>query len=232
MILERVQNLLQALDDQGQADHDDEWPDLVGEQMQSLEAAYKQLIDPQRTPIDYSELSTQAAYVFRYVLARAEFTYEILKRARAAAESPLFSRSQLWVTSIGGGPGSELLGLLKYLSEEPSEPDIREIVYTIIDKENNWEHVVDHLLQQITDIKIDFFFFPFDVSVAGRPENTSLHREDLVIMSFFVSEVCALPERDVVRSNVEGLLETMPAGSLLLYNDSKAKSFIDFIKVG
>jgi hypothetical protein len=232
MILEAVQHVLTALDEQGLADYGEAWAGMVADRLEVLKGAYENLTDENRALIDYSDLPTQAAYMFRYVLCRAEFAYQVLRRARTASAGPLFDTEELWVTSVGGGPGSELLGLLKYLAEGEGEPTVTKIIYTVIDKEKNWEHVTDLLVQTIQNqnVEVKMFYQEFDVTKDSLPNHITLKKEELCMMSFFISEVCALPEAENVRKNVRDLLGTMPNQSIFLCNDSKAISFIKFLK--
>lgn len=228
MIYETVKRVLAALDAQGEADHDD-WSELMPASLAVLEGSYRELRNATRDLIDYSELATQAAYVFRYVLGHADFVYDFLKHSRNATGKPLFDAEEIWVTSVGGGPGSELLGLLQYLSEDHGEPDVSKIVYTIVDKEANWQHVVELFVDEVeTDIEIEVHFQTCDISSAALPVAVTLKDEELVIMSFFISEVCELPESTRVISNLNSLLATMKPDALLLYNDSNAYSFYMF----
>lgn len=72
MICEAVQSVLEALDEQGRTDFAD-WEERVKASLISLEAEYKTLLQTDRSPISYSDLSSQAAYVYRYVYGHAEF---------------------------------------------------------------------------------------------------------------------------------------------------------------
>jgi Protein of unknown function (DUF3115). len=229
MIFDVVRSVMTILDDQGAADHDD-WEDLLAERLASLEASYAELLKVDRELIDYSDLATQTAYVFRYVIGHAEYICQLLTMARQDTGAPLFETDELWVTSVGGGPGSELLGLVKYLAQaKTKEPEIKKIVYTVVDKENNWRHVIDLVIDAIeTDIEIDVYYRTFDVTEEKIPDNVTLKHEELVFMSFFISEVCRLPDAKNVRKNVTAILDSMPSNSLLLYNDSRAYSFHSF----
>lgn len=228
MIYDVVKNTLSALDEQGTADHED-WETLVADRLESLEISYTNLRDPNRDLIDYSDQATQSAYVFRYVLGHAEFNYQFLKMARAKIGAPLFTDTVLTVTSLGGGPGSELLGLIKYLDEGNGEPNVTRIIYTVIDKEKNWQHIAKLVADMVTTkIDITITYQSFDVSSGAVPGNITLDQEDAVFMSFFISEVCALPKSAQVQSNIATLLKGLPSKSLLFYKDSNAFSFYSF----
>lgn len=229
MIYDAVKAVLATLDEQGNSDHAD-WSERVETNLTTLEDSYRELRDAGRDLIDYSDLATQAAYVFRYVLGHADFVYQFLSYARTKTGEALFEANEIWVTSIGAGPGSELLGLLQYLSEDNGEPKVAKIVYTVVDKEQNWQHVVESFVDQVdTKIEVELHFQTCDVSAAQLPASVTLKNEDLVFMSFFISEVCELPERNHVINNLNTLLKTMSPDAFLIYNDSNAYSFYMFL---
>ncbi|MDB5711627.1 MAG: hypothetical protein JWL96_3697 [Sphingomonas bacterium] len=225
MIYDAVKTVLAKLDAQGAADHDD-WEDQISARFASLSASYAELTKCERDLIDYSDLATQAAYVFRYALPHAEFNYDFLRLARQHIGAPLFSDTVMTVTSIGGGPGSELLGLLKYLSEASDEPKVKRIIYTVIDKERNWQHVLEEIISATkTKISIETLFQRCDVSSATINSKVTLDQEDVVFMSYFISEICSLPQDLEVKANLKTILQSLKKGKLLFYKDSSASTF-------
>lgn len=229
MVFETVRLVLETLDEQGRADFFD-WDERLQASLVSLEAEYRKLTQGDRSPIDYSELSSQAAYLYRYVYGHAEFFYDFLKVAREKCGAPLFEDTVLTITGIGGGPGSELLGLIKYLDEGNGEPDVSQIIYTIMDKEANWQHVAELIVQNIkSKIEVDLIFIEVDISGESLPPEASLHEEDAVIMSFFISEICKLPDQARIKNNIATLMKSLPSGKRVFYNDSSAYSFYSYV---
>ena len=134
MISEIFEELLLSLDELGRDARGESWEDDVAEELIGLRAAYDCLTEPDRSVIDYSDPATQAAYVYAYAIGRAEFTYQLLKRHRAALGAPIFKTKEARVTSLGGGPGSEIAGLVKYLLDEDSGEEVESIKYWVFDK--------------------------------------------------------------------------------------------------
>jgi hypothetical protein len=123
------EKLLYDLDQQGQAEMPDDWEDQVADRLESLRNAYENLTSPGRPEIDYSDLATQAAYVFAYAIGRAEFTYQLLKRHRAELGEPIFPNEIARITSLGGGPGSEIVGVVKYILDASNGEKVKSIKY-------------------------------------------------------------------------------------------------------
>lgn len=230
MIFDAVRKVLSDLDEAGFEQLEDDWDDHLRESLANLEGSYRELRNPNRDLIDYGTLSTQVAYLFRYIVGHAEFAAELLKRIREKLGSPLFKGGELRVASLGGGPGSELLGLLKYLSSPESGETVTKVACTIFDKEAHWEHLAEALLTAADcEIEIELSFERLDIVDSPACAEVTLADFDLVFMSFFVSEICALPQAAAVRANMNMIMGTVSRGAFLLYNDSNAYSFYTYM---
>ncbi len=64
--------------------------------------------------IDYSDPVTRFAYIYRYTTAHANMVYQLIRDLPVLSEA--FDTERINVTCLGGGPGSDLLGILKYMS--------------------------------------------------------------------------------------------------------------------
>lgn len=222
--------LLESMDQEGWEEYKDDWDDRVSERLVALEEAYQELRVPDRELIDYSDLSTQAAYVFMYAIGRAEFTFQLLQRVRHELGEPLFDGGLLQVTSIGGGPGSELAGLVKYLEDEAAGESVTSIVFRVLDKESNWEATIEGLRDALeTDIHVEVVFAELDVCDPEKTAAIDLSGDEFVILSFFISEVCETMEKAQIIRSLNYLLGTMTSGAKLFYNDSDAYSFYRFM---
>jgi Putative SAM-dependent methyltransferase len=228
MIFEVFEKVLAELESSGNDVFGENWHDEIQSSLIALSSYYgnQNLRDPNRDLIEYGGLPTQAAYIFMYAIGRAEFTYQLLCRFRKHLGVPLFEGTSLNITSVGGGPASEIVGLVRYLSDQEHGEEITEILYDVIDKEGDWDDVVSLVINALqSDIEITPRFYQADLAVSDGAKDISLEFDDLVIMSFFVSEICELPNPKVVKENIEQILGTMSGGSKLFYNDSDAYSF-------
>lgn len=231
MIFEVFEDVLADLDSSGEEMFGDAWHLELRAAVERLAGYYgnQNLRNAQRELIDYGGLGTQAVYIYMYAIGRAEFTYQLLKRYRAQAGQPLFKGPSLNVTSIGGGPASELVGLVKYLDEFADE-GVTEILYDVLDKESRWEPLAELVVEKIpSDIEITLRFEEFDLTNEEGIGETSVQYDDLVMMSFFVSEICELPNPKIVKENLEALLGSIKNGAKLFYNDSDAYSFYKYM---
>ncbi len=229
MIEEIFEKLLYSLDQQGGEQWGDRWEGKVADSLEGLRISYDNLTKSQRQAIDYSELSTQAAYVFAYAIGRAEFTYQLLKQHRAALGKPIFESEEAKITSLGGGPGSEIAGIVKYLLDPTNGEKVNALKYWVFDKDKHWEHPCSFLIEELSElISIELVFDTLDLSDRKACSKVSLEGDDLLVLSFVISELCSIPEKNDVLECMRGLYKTIDSGSKIFYNDSNASSFYYF----
>jgi len=82
----------------------------------------------------YFDPVTRFAYVYKYASAHADYLDGIIKRSPSIQE--VLNRDKVSITCVGGGPGSDVLGFLKFFLERGDSPHIK---YRILDKEPAWE---------------------------------------------------------------------------------------------
>ena len=116
-MLVAFEEALKALNDEGFKSHQEQWMPRVKDSWDALIQSYQLLTKQDRNPIDYSASEVQAAYIYAYAMPRAYFTHEMLRRHRQAIGAPLLPKGKIRVVSLGGGPASELVGLLEYLGD-------------------------------------------------------------------------------------------------------------------
>src|SRR5687767_5983824 len=99
---------------------DDAWAEIAGPKKKKFAAINAELerlsplylkLAKKYQDIDYSHPLTRFAYVYAYVVSHAYLVYERIALSEALRE--LFTRKRVMVSCVGGGPGSDLLGILK-----------------------------------------------------------------------------------------------------------------------
>lgn len=229
MIEDVFELLLARLDEQGRDEDEDGWDDEVADRLEALRDAYDNLTVQDRDEIEYDDLATQAAYVFAYAIGRAEFTYQLLVRHRAKLGRPLFKNPAARITSLGGGPGSEIAGIVKYLLDPQNGENVTSIKYWVFDKDAAWEDTCQALVESLGQyIPVELVFDNLDLCDQKACRKISLEGDDLLILSFVISELCALKNRDDAEESLRSLFKTIDNGSIIFYNDSNASSFYYF----
>ncbi len=148
-----------------------------------LREKYQEL--PYGITIDYSHPITRFAYLYSYVTAHAYTIYALIRDTSDLGS--LFNINQLRVCCLGGGPGSDLLGMLKFINTKKKSTTLMCRVY---DRQERWRESLGSVCNKLTSFSMVPTFRILDVTDAETwikyPEISQNH---LFIMSFFLSEV-------------------------------------------
>jgi hypothetical protein len=223
----RVSPILTQLDQQGRGARGDAWDKQVAQAILDFGSSYGggQLLQTNRKLIDYSDLATQAAYVFMYAGGHADFLEQVMDRSG----EPLLAKDEIRITSLGGGPGSDLLAVIEVLRGLPPDDRPRKIHYRVLDKQPNWHGILQAVTAlQAGTVEIELTFQAVDVTIPGQWQGMSCSEDDLLLMNFFISEVCRLREAVSVRQCLEHLLDSLHPGAFVVFNDSAAYTFYTY----
>jgi hypothetical protein len=196
----------------------DERVSAVKRDLASLHAGYAKLA--QGACIDYSLLTSRFAYVYCYVTSHADVIYQLVRDTPALAA--LMASDPLRVTCVGGGPGSDFIGLLKYMRLEGLTTST---ACQVLDRERGWGDCwSDVFLQLRLPFRFGTNFQPVDVCVpADWRDMGGLVQADLVTMIYFLSEVYG--SREAATPCFRHIMSTMRPGALLLYVDNEDSRF-------
>ena len=169
--------------------------------------------------IDYANPVIRFAYIYRYVTAHADYVCSLID---SSVLKKLFNEKKLNISCIGGGPGSDLVGVLKYVEKAGKKPALR---FTLLDKEATWSESwcdVDEKLS--TSLHTNVNFQPFDVTdeKSWKPHRKYLN-SDLFTLIYFVSETYCL--RKKAAKYYADLFENATSGAYFLYVDNNANCF-------
>lgn len=206
-IYERIQG------DEGEKDK------RIKEALESLRATYLNLA-AKGTPNDYADLITRFAYIYKYVTSHANIVYQLVPCCAELVS--LFDQKQVAITCVGGGPGSDFLGLLKFIINNGKSPHLR---LNLFDKEPTWNECWQDVDEKLSSqLVISNVFSQFDVT---KPETWKNYNKflgsDLFTMVYFMSEINAL--RDKAEPFFSNLFENAKQGSLMLYVDNNNQAF-------
>lgn len=228
----KVSSILSGLDRQGVSERGDVWDKQVAQAIIDFGASYggSNLLQRNRKLIDYGDLAAQTAYVFMYVAGHADFLSQVMAKGLAAGAADIFQRDALTVTSLGGGPGSDLLALVDLVRSLPAEGRPRQIRYRVLDKQPNWHEILKTVSEsQRGTLDIELVFEEVDVTIPALWQSVTCKDDHLLIMNFFVSEVCKLREANSVRQCLENVLATLRSGSVFVFNDSSFPSCYEYM---
>lgn len=194
---------------------------LVTRRIKELSSRYHTLTKRGRQPIDYSKPSVRFAYLYAYLFARADSFYQILA-AHPQVSGKLAHDKSLRITSIGAGPGSEVLGLVKLAKDYGRTSALR---CHLCDREKAWKKTWQKLAEA-SQIKfsLDAKYVVFDAT----DESTYLDlaaclKADIFIFSYFVSEVVAFKSEAIDFLNY--LANAAKSGAIFIFVDNNDSRF-------
>ncbi len=194
---------------------------LISAHLRTLSAAYQQL--SKRNTVDHSDVVTRFAYIYRYVTAHANFVNQVISRCDPLRA--LFDLARVHITCIGGGPGSDFLGVLKYVLQADKAPSLKCVLY---DKEHAWGECwsdVDDKL--ITRLNINTFCQPFDVTDPSSWGSSSKYlASDLFTMIYFLSEVYSM--KATAEPFFINMFENAKPGAIFLFLDNNSPVFFEW----
>lgn len=197
---------------------------IVQSRLKTLSNEYTSLTSPIRNPVDYADPVTRFAYVFSYVGAHSSYVKQRLTSCKEL-RTRLTQNSPLRVTCVGGGPGSEMLGLLQACVDLKRQ---KPLTVWLLDREESWSETwgeIDTRLE--SDFKLSSNFRQSDVTSYKTFENLQkAFSSDIFIMSFFMSEIFSF--RDQAQPFFTQMINDMPSGSAVLYIDNSSDEFTNY----
>jgi hypothetical protein len=181
------------------------------------------LKDEKLPRIDYTKPETRFAYVYAYVTAHASFVYKIIQMNRELQE--VFDKQDIEIACIGGGPGSDLVGILKYLVENNKRPD--RVWCDILDAELAWNETWRYVNKQLDVYNINTNSVPFDVTERVSWERHSDYlNSDLFTFIYFMSEVFRFKEEST--RYFDHFFANVKPGAMIIYLDNRDDTMSDW----
>jgi hypothetical protein len=191
----------------------------VKEALRRLSSAYGKLTT-QPGP-DYSEPAARVGYVFRYVTSHANLVYLLLRTRKETRD--LFDRAELSITCIGGGPGSDLLGVIKLLLSQESEKTPRVMTY-ICDLEKMWIDSWGDVGSKLPEeVRLHTVYCQQDVCDAATWKERKYLDADLFTMIYFMSELYS--RKVEAAAYFENFFARAKTGALFLFIDNMDERF-------
>lgn len=225
-----VKLALDELYEEGVAEFEADLDKRILERLEYLSTSYGRLNSPKRKPIDYSDAATRFAYVYRYVAAHGDYIVQVLEMLRNHTGGNVFADDIARISCLGGGPGSDIVGVLKYLSEYEGNEPVKKAICYLLDKEQAWADTWTELDQPLDlDVTLNTNFQRLDVT---DPESWASQRKflkaDLFTLSYFISEVYTLDVDGAVSTFLSDVFEAAMPGAIFLYIDNAHSDFSDF----
>lgn len=220
---------LDSLYQEALKEHQGETDARIAESIRYLSVAYTQLANTARARVNYENPVTRFAYVYMYVAAHADYVSQVFEAYRSHLGSPIFKSEKLRLSCIGGGPGSDFIAVVKYLSEHTDEP-VKKVTAYLVDGEQGWADTWTELDDKL-DLPFELAtnFQPLDVT---RPSSWTAQKKfleaDVFTISYFVSEVMSLDHSGIVTNFWNKVFSDAKSGAIFFYIDNGAQVFNDY----
>lgn len=201
------------------------------DKMNYLSKKYTQLTDKSSTVIDYKDSATRFAYVYKYVASHADYLNQILRALindKDKALKEVFMQESLRVSCIGGGPGSDIVGMLKYLLSLDKQNN-RVICY-LCDQEqawaDSWTEIGEQMSSESFSLNTNFQQLDVTNSESWKYQKKFLDA-DIFTLSYFVSEVSRFDAKDV-NEFWDTLFSKAKKGSVFIFVDNAHTNFTSY----
>lgn len=199
---------------------------MIRRRLRSLSASYGNgLLNQDRRPVDYTRTTTHIAYFYRSLSAHGDWLSKTLRRCRDHARRALNKGRPISVACIGGGPGSDILGICKFLIQE----DLTEhrVDFVVLDRERAWNRSRS-LLAETFDGELDITerYQSLDVTDDDRwTDDWAFCQSDMISMNFFLSEVWSFNGNGSISRFIQRVIDLAPRGTLFTYVDNGGDNF-------
>lgn len=169
---------------------------------------------------DFSDPVMRAAYLYEYVGFNAGMLAKIFAD-RTALVAPIFDQDHVRVLALGGGPGSDVVGLNKFL-EQGAFPACHHLSVALIDRCTEWGLVWTEVFMEGIDespLRITANSAVCDVTAPSAVRYAAkLAGVDLITSLFLLSEL--FPKHEAAHPFLEALLAACPKGTMWFYLDN------------
>jgi hypothetical protein len=189
--------------------------------LNDLSAEYRKL--QTKGCLSYADPVRRFAYLYRYTTCHANLVYTMLSKSKLAAK--FFKQKELQMAAIGGGPGSDFLGVLKYCTDHGFSPVMKCLLF---DRDPAWGESWQDVDSKVDrKIQIKTFFQTFDVTDPNTYQFYHKHfASDVFMLVYFMSEVYAL--RAKAKDYFDALFSKAKAGALFIFIDNNHSDFINW----
>ena len=172
----------------------------------------------------------RSAYLYEYASANALAVEAVLNddaKNQRLISSLLTSQQHISLCCLGGGPGSEILGIAKWIERQRVEQVVLQVLVT--DKYREWDHEWKSLVRAVNSIRVQSLgslptitgeFVQIDVE---DPSHASWFGYgpgfDLYIVSYVVSHIFTSEGLSRFGQFIDSLLAAVPKGAKFLFID-------------
>lgn len=187
---------------------------------------------------DLSDSARRFGYTYCYAAAHAHLCEVAMRGSqdlRRLVTTKVRSQEPLRVCIFGGGPGTEIVGLAKFLSRRVGVEDALDVDILVLDREAAWQQninittaaVSEALATEGFEIKLTTQFQEFDI--CNQPGNIlpQVLGREVYIFNHIISEI--FDRSREFEPLIASICEAMPAGAVLLITDREQNAVVDVV---
>jgi hypothetical protein len=213
---ERIRPVISHYEGLARANHGADFVSAAKSHFSDLQQKYFSSIE---NP-DYGSVVKKFCYLYKYSVAHGYYIYVALRTLRPKIRPSIFSRNPTRIACIGGGPGTEIIGLCRYFREIEAENIGNRVEVTIFDKEPSWEEACRRVLACVSlGIDIRLTFVAFEATDPATYQNLNFSGFHLVMANFFASEIRKAKIVGASKLFWKHMFDSMGAGKIFLAVD-------------
>lgn len=198
------------------------------------------------TKLQYDDPLCRIAYLYAYVAAHANLIDNAcygLKALRTFLASKLENNEEIHICSFGGGPGSELLGFVKFFARAAEGDDTVDVHFTLVDSITEWDETWQALVNGIEatlrpiygdsrrhwPVVIHRSFLPLNLTQVNNFRNlpTRFNGIELYVFNHTVSELLA--HKDGFEEVFDYSVSHAQIGAYFLFIDRNQSQVYDWV---
>jgi ribosomal protein RSM22 (predicted rRNA methylase) len=226
-IFQLVKLALDKLYAQGEEEYGENLDEEIKKRIDYLSEVYGRLNRFDREPVDYRDPATRFAYAYKYVPVHGDYIVQILQKVRRKIGGVIFKNDAARLSCIGGGPGSDLIAILKYIDENKDTENIKKLTCFLLDKENawggTWTEIFDSLISSIQLVTHSRNLDVLD-SNTWKWQRDFLSA-DIFTMIYFISEIYSFGNSDDIMNFWNAIFYKSKPGALFVYIDNGHDEF-------
>ena len=219
-----VRSVLDELYEQIRCDYGDQTDQVIKQELKRLSEQYKSLITGNN--IDYSDLVTRFAYIYTHTTVHADMVYQIISQSSKLRK--VFELPTMSATCIGGGPGSDFLGILKFITLTSPEK-LTKLKCFLCDKAQAWRDSWCDIDEKVSlpVHTTSTVFWELDITESDSVQNsTKAFNADLFTMIYCISELYS--SREDSRNFFEAMIHRARPGACFLFVDNNTREFYEW----
>ncbi|XP_078699465.1 uncharacterized protein LOC144926495 [Branchiostoma floridae x Branchiostoma belcheri] len=180
--------------------------------------------------IQYEDPFFQFGYIYKHSMFSARSLSTVMHRSNVLKNLEM-QNNKLTVACLGGGPGTDVLGVLDYFTGYMGDFEGR-LKIRLYDREDkwgsSWESLKTAIKAKLRDRRVRVRCHDFDVTKADK-NKPDVKKADVITMHYFMEEVYSERGKAQVVKCFKYIIQNAKQGALFLYSGMFMEQVIDWV---